>query len=192
MQRSKSQETCLLEYRIFRTTSNWLYVFIHHDWRVMVFMLVFEKENGLFSYRRGGDDKEKAGAGIHDRHLCSGCNKGGRSDAAYRREGLGNGSDPSKWRDCQVSHRRNQDRRGSGFLRGEKRQRRRSGYHQWDSGRKPGGADPGERLSGGRRNRCGPGDKAGFKSAGGSLCHQPGSKRNDPEGTFRCRAEDRV
>ena len=44
-----SQETCLLEYRIFRTTSNWLYVFIHHDWRVMVFMLVFEKENGLFS-----------------------------------------------------------------------------------------------------------------------------------------------
>ena len=39
----------------------------------------------------------------------------------------------------------------------KKRQRRRSGYHQWDSGRKLGGADPGERLSGGRGNRCGPG-----------------------------------
>ena len=49
-----------------------------------MFMLVFEKENGLFSYRRDRDDKEKAGAGIYDRHLCSGCNKGGRSDAAYR------------------------------------------------------------------------------------------------------------
>ena len=47
-------------------------------------------------------------------------------------------------------------------------------------------------YSGGRRNRCGPGDKAGLKSAGGSLCHQPGSKRNDPAGTFRRRAGDRV
>mgnify|MGYP007028814266 CR=1 FL=1 len=44
-----------------------------------MFMLVFEKrKRAFFSYRRGGDDKEKAGAGIHDRHLCSGCNKGGR------------------------------------------------------------------------------------------------------------------
>ena len=63
LQRSKSQETCLLGYRIFRTTSNWLYVFIHHGWRAVVFMLVFEKENGLFSYRRGGDDRKKLARG---------------------------------------------------------------------------------------------------------------------------------
>ena len=59
-----------------------------------MFMLVFEKENGLFSYRRGGDDKEKAGAGIHDRHLRSGRHKGGRLDAAHRREGPGDAGDP--------------------------------------------------------------------------------------------------
>ena len=38
--------------------------------------------------------RKKLDAGIHDRHLCSGCNKGGRLDAAHRREGPGNGSDP--------------------------------------------------------------------------------------------------